>query len=167
MAKAETSKAEAITNRKQYFSMVCSMSKCGCGGKTNPSSQVRPPQANGVIPNIVIVTRQRSAKVTISLYRPVRITSEIMEKAGFVIREAGSGDIGELIRVINAAFSVEKFFIERDRIDAQEVMDYMSKGRFLLAEDAAGVAACIYLELRGDHGYFGLLSVDPTRQKTG
>ena len=43
----------------------------------------------------------------------------------------------------------------------------MGKGRFIITEDDAGMAACIFVELRGERGYFGLLSVDPTRQKTG
>src|SRR5258707_10121067 len=43
----------------------------------------------------------------------------------------------------------------------------MEKGKFLLAEDAAGLAGCVYVELRGDHGYLGLLGVDPSRQGIG
>ena len=83
------------------------------------------------------------------------------------MREAEPADVDALVRLINAAFSVEKFFLDRDRIDAETVHKLMSKGRFLLAEDDSAIAACIYVELRGDRGYFGLLSVDPIRQKTG
>jgi GNAT superfamily N-acetyltransferase len=43
----------------------------------------------------------------------------------------------------------------------------MEKGKFLLAEDSAGLAGCVYVELRGDRGYLGLLGVDPPRQGTG
>jgi ribosomal protein S18 acetylase RimI-like enzyme len=43
----------------------------------------------------------------------------------------------------------------------------MQKGKFLLAEDAAGLAGCVYVELRGDRGYLGLLGVDPARQGAG
>jgi len=43
----------------------------------------------------------------------------------------------------------------------------MAKGKFLVADDTAGLAGCVYVELRGDRGYLGLLGVDPTRQGTG
>jgi GNAT superfamily N-acetyltransferase len=69
--------------------------------------------------------------------------------------------------LINAAFRVEQPFIEGDRIDAESVRSYMAKGKFLVAEDSAGLAASVYAELRGDRGYLGLLGVDPPRQRTG
>jgi GNAT superfamily N-acetyltransferase len=40
-------------------------------------------------------------------------------------------------------------------------------GKFLLAIDVAGLAGCIYLELRGERGYFGYLAVEPSRQRSG
>jgi GNAT superfamily N-acetyltransferase len=43
----------------------------------------------------------------------------------------------------------------------------MEKGKFLLAEDAASLAGCVYVELRGNRGYLGLLGVEPARQGTG
>lgn len=72
-----------------------------------------------------------------------------------------------LARLINAAFLVEQPFIEGDRINPDGVRAYMEKGKFLLAEDSAGLAGCVYVELRGDRGYLGLLGVDPRRQGTG
>ena len=43
----------------------------------------------------------------------------------------------------------------------------MEKGKFLVAEDSHGLAGCVYVELRGERGYLGLLGVEPTRQGTG
>jgi len=43
----------------------------------------------------------------------------------------------------------------------------MAKGKFLVAEDSTSLAGCVYVELRGDRGYLGLLGVDPPRQGTG
>lgn len=83
------------------------------------------------------------------------------------IRLAAPEDIEALVRLINAAFVVELPFIEGDRINLDGVRTYMEKGKFLLAEDSAGLAGCVYLELRGDRGYLGLLGVDPQRQGTG
>jgi GNAT superfamily N-acetyltransferase len=83
------------------------------------------------------------------------------------IRFAESADVGALATLINASFRVEQPFIEGDRINPDGVRTYMQKGKFLLAEDSAGLAGCVYVELRGDRGYLGLLGVDPPRQGTG
>ena len=83
------------------------------------------------------------------------------------IRAAVQSDIDSLARLINSAFRVEQPFIEGDRTNPDGVRAYMEKGKFLLAEDAAGLAGCVYVELRGDRGYLGLLGVDPSRQGTG
>jgi ribosomal protein S18 acetylase RimI-like enzyme len=85
----------------------------------------------------------------------------------FHIRPALSADADSLVRLINAAFRVEQPFIKGDRIDAEGVRSYMAKGKFLVAEDSTALAACVYVELRGDRGYLGLLGVDPLRQGTG
>src|SRR5216684_4428311 len=82
-------------------------------------------------------------------------------------RVAVLADVEALARLINSAFRVEQPFIEGDRINPDSVRAYMQKGKFLLAEDAAGLTGCIYVELRGDRGYLGLLGVEPRRQGTG
>ncbi len=82
-------------------------------------------------------------------------------------RTANLGDVEALARLINAAFRVEQPFIEGDRIDPLGVRVYLQKGKFLLVEDATGLAGCVYVELRGDRGYLGLLGVDPRRQGAG
>jgi len=83
------------------------------------------------------------------------------------IRVGHADDVNALAVLVNAAFRVEQPFIEGDRIDAEGVRSYMAKGKFLVAEDSTGLAGCVYLELRGDRGYLGLLGVDPPRQGTG
>jgi GNAT superfamily N-acetyltransferase len=85
----------------------------------------------------------------------------------FNFRVASLADAEALVRLINAAFRVELPFIDGDRINAEGVRSYMTKGKFLVAEDTAGLAGCVYVELRGDRGYLGLLGVDPPRQGTG
>jgi len=84
-----------------------------------------------------------------------------------LIRIASAADAQALTRLINAAFRVELPFIAGDRIDAEGVRSYLEKGKFLVAENAPGLAGCVYVELRGDRGYLGLLGVDPARQGTG
>jgi ribosomal protein S18 acetylase RimI-like enzyme len=83
------------------------------------------------------------------------------------IRLAQSDDVEPLARLINAAFRVELPFIEGDRTNPHGVRTCMEKGEFLLAENSAGLAGCVYVELRGKRGYLGLLGVDPSRQGTG
>jgi ribosomal protein S18 acetylase RimI-like enzyme len=83
------------------------------------------------------------------------------------IRFAQSADVAALAALINAAFRVEQPFIEGDRTNPDGVRTYMQKGKFLLAEGAAGLAGCVYVELRGDRGYLGLLGVDPAKQGAG
>jgi len=83
------------------------------------------------------------------------------------LRMASSTDADALVRLINAAFRVERPYIEGDRIDAVGVRSYMAKGKFLVAEDSAGLAACVFVERRANRGYLGLLGVDPSRQGTG
>jgi N-acetylglutamate synthase-like GNAT family acetyltransferase len=83
------------------------------------------------------------------------------------IRTAKESDAGAIARLVNTAFLVEQFFIERDRTNPATVRSLMKKGKFLLAEDAPNLVGCIYMELRGVRGYFGMLSIDPPRQRMG
>ena len=82
-------------------------------------------------------------------------------------RAADLRDVDGLVSLINSAFRVEQPFIEGDRIDARGLRSYMAKGKFLVAEDSAGLAGCVYVELRADRGYLGLLGVPPPRQGMG
>ena len=82
-------------------------------------------------------------------------------------RTAESTDAENIARLVNAAFRPERFFIDADRTDPDRVRALLEKGEFLLAEEAGVLVACVYVELRGERGYFGLLAVDPTRQRNG
>jgi ribosomal protein S18 acetylase RimI-like enzyme len=81
-------------------------------------------------------------------------------------RFAIESDLPDLIALVNQAFQVERFFLIGDRLDPERTRQHFEKGRFLLVEDA-GIAGCVYVELRGDHAYLGLLSVDPACQNRG
>jgi predicted N-acetyltransferase YhbS len=82
-------------------------------------------------------------------------------------RAATGVDAEAIAGLINAAFRVERFFIDRDRTDADKIRALLKSGVFLVAEDAGAMTACVYVELRGERAYFGLLAVDPSRQKRG
>ena len=83
------------------------------------------------------------------------------------LRPAGPVDAGAVTALINAAYQVERFFIDGDRTSEDEVRRYMAKGTFLIAEQDAVPVGCVYTERRGDHGYFGLLAVDPAHHGQG
>ena len=96
------------------------------------------------------------------------------------MRIAQERDVDAIVRLINAAFIVERIAFDGDRIDAQGVGELLKKGAFLLAEDAAGppvradrmdprvgLSGCVYVEAVGERSYLGLLCVDPGRQGTG
>jgi len=84
------------------------------------------------------------------------------------IRMGTSGDAQEITLLINSAFRLaEGFFVEGDRIDLKEVIDSLSKGKFLLAEKEGTLVGSVYVEPRGERSYLGLLSVDPSRQQFG
>jgi GNAT superfamily N-acetyltransferase len=83
------------------------------------------------------------------------------------IRTAREDDAGAIARLVNTAFLVEQFFIERDRTNPATVRGLMENGKFLLAEDGPNLVGCVYMELRGERGYFGMLSIEPSRQGMG
>lgn len=83
------------------------------------------------------------------------------------LRTANLADAEAIARLVNTAFLVEQFFIERDRTNPATVRGLMANGTFLLAEDGASLVGCVHIERHGERGYFGMLSVDPQRQGTG
>jgi predicted N-acetyltransferase YhbS len=83
------------------------------------------------------------------------------------LRAAVPGDAGAITGLINAAFQVERFFIDGERTSADEVRAYMEKGTFLVAENGGAPIGCVYVEERGERGYFGLLAVAPAQHGKG
>jgi GNAT superfamily N-acetyltransferase len=85
-----------------------------------------------------------------------------------VIRPSGLDEVDAVAALITLAYRVEAFFVTGDRTDAADVRRRMQRGEFLVLEDPAGVlAGCVYVEVRIDRGYFGMLSVNPARQGHG
>ena len=86
----------------------------------------------------------------------------------FTIRLASDADAESITALINDAFRIaESFFIDGDRITRNEVLEHLTLGEFLLAEDNERLIGCVYLEPRGERTYLGLLSVDPSMQGSG
>jgi GNAT superfamily N-acetyltransferase len=83
------------------------------------------------------------------------------------VRDATIADIDALTRMVNTAYAVEHFIYDGERISPHECADLLKTGKVLLLEQDDTLIACIYLELRADSGYLGLLSVAPSRQNEG
>ena len=78
-------------------------------------------------------------------------------------------DATAIARLVNAAYRrAEAYFIRGDRIDESEV-ETTARARFVPAGRARAARSCgsVYVEDRGDHGYIGLVSVDPGLQRSG
>jgi GNAT superfamily N-acetyltransferase len=82
-------------------------------------------------------------------------------------RFALKSDAEAVAHLVNAAFVAERFFIERDRTDPDTIRSLLEEGQFLLAEDGRELLGCVQLELHGTRGYFGMLSIEPSRQRGG
>jgi N-acetylglutamate synthase-like GNAT family acetyltransferase len=84
------------------------------------------------------------------------------------IRRATRADLPAVVSLINRAFQVESFFLDSDRTNLGDVTQRFELGEFFLAESPEGqFLGCVYLEKRDERAYFGMLSVDPARKRTG
>ena len=86
-----------------------------------------------------------------------------------MLRTASLAEAPELARIINEAFIVEAFFKIGDRTSAGELVELMNNGgEFLAVDDRDGrMAGCVYLKCSSDRAYFGMLSIDPSKQRQG
>jgi GNAT superfamily N-acetyltransferase len=84
------------------------------------------------------------------------------------IRTAAADDVSRIVALLNAAFAMERAFIDRDRTSAMEIAQYLAIGTFFVVDAEDGVlASCMYLEQRGDRLYLGMLAVNPAQQGRG
>lgn len=84
------------------------------------------------------------------------------------VRTATITDVPLLVSLINAAFVIERAFVDRDRTDIDDIAAYLEKGTFLIADsDIGGAEASVYVEIDSDRGYIGMLAVQPALQGRG
>jgi GNAT superfamily N-acetyltransferase len=92
------------------------------------------------------------------------------EKASSLVRVrmAVSEDVPDLVRLINEAYLVEAPFVAGERTDEAALRVRLLTGVFFVAAHATGeLRGCVYVEARGERGYFGMLSVSPPHQGKG
>ncbi len=84
------------------------------------------------------------------------------------LRTAGTADVPRIVALLNAAFAMERDFVDRDRTSAAEIAQYVVSGTFFVVEgDGGTLASCMYLEQRDDRLYLGMLAVSPQEQGRG
>ena len=83
-----------------------------------------------------------------------------------MIRLATPEDQPSMLSLINQAFVVETF-LEGERTSAPEIQAMLDTGEFLLAIANDVIVASVYTEVRGESGYFGMLSVTASQQGIG
>lgn len=83
-------------------------------------------------------------------------------------RLAAPADAEAISRLINEAFrTAESFFIDGDRTNPEEIRAKLGSGAFVVTERDGQLVGCVYVEIRGERGYFALLAVEPGYQGKG
>ncbi|HUQ19458.1 MAG TPA: GNAT family N-acetyltransferase [Gemmatimonadaceae bacterium] len=94
-----------------------------------------------------------------------------MENIELPARTATDADIPELVRVINAAYRVEDFFIDGDRTDADDIRERMADPSMRIIvvdrDNSPSLAGCVLIDVHDNRGHFAMLSVDPLLQGRG
>src|SRR5438445_6862314 len=85
------------------------------------------------------------------------------------IRHATVSDAGQIVRIINAAFEIEREFRRGERTSPSEVLTSISEkhGIFLVAEDEGRLVGAVEVRVEGNAGYFGMLAVDASVRRGG
>jgi predicted N-acetyltransferase YhbS len=95
------------------------------------------------------------------------INPRTVEKSDIRIHVATMADRAAMMPAINEAFAIEKF-LEGTRTDEARLAEMMESGEFLIAQNGSGkIVASVYVEIKGERGYLGMLAVDPAEQGKG
>lgn len=86
--------------------------------------------------------------------------------ASVMIRLATIEDQSSIISLVNQAFAIETF-LDGQRTSAPEIRVMFGTGEFLVAIAEGAPVASVYTEVRGERGYFGMLSVRVSQQGRG
>jgi GNAT superfamily N-acetyltransferase len=91
--------------------------------------------------------------------------------SGAIVRTVITSDVPSLMRLINDAYVVEKFFINGNRVTVDDITTRMAipDSALLVAEtlDPGELVGTVFARVSGMRGYFGLLAVSPRHQGKG
>ncbi len=94
-----------------------------------------------------------------------------MANANWTARTATEADLPEVVRVINAAYRVEDFFIDGDRTNADDIrarmLDPAMRVIVVDRDGSSSLAGCVLVDVHAARGHFAMLSVDPPLQGKG
>ena len=94
-------------------------------------------------------------------------TTRAIDGPDIHLRIATMDDRTAMMPAINQAFAIEKF-LEGTRTDELRLAEMMETGEFLIAQNGSGkIVASVYVEIKGNRGYLGMLAVDPAEQGKG
>ncbi len=128
------------------------------------------PGAMGAVYDMLNEDKRRAVEVIVE-HKAAATDPERARDKNKCARLATAADVADIVRVTNAAYRVEDFFIDGDRTNAAEVSAKMAAtdSSFLVIDvpSGTGFAASVHVEIRGNRAYFGMLSVSPAHQKTG
>jgi ribosomal protein S18 acetylase RimI-like enzyme len=87
--------------------------------------------------------------------------------AMLTVRRAAADDVPAMVAVVNAAFVVERGFRVGERTSLEGLTGAMTRNVFFVAELDRNIAGVVLTRVEGRTGYFGMLAVDPDRQRSG
>jgi ribosomal protein S18 acetylase RimI-like enzyme len=90
-----------------------------------------------------------------------------MPAPSITIREATAADVNEIVRIVNAAFEIEREFREGDRTSPVDIRLLMSRETFLVAAEGDRLIGAVEVRVEGTSGYFGMLAVDEAARGAG
>lgn len=78
-------------------------------------------------------------------------------------------DTSEIVRVINAAYRVEDFFVRGNRTDENDIRARMAAAGnvFIVIEEGESLVGAVAVDVAEGRGHFVMLSVDPDHQGRG
>lgn len=90
------------------------------------------------------------------------------------VRRAQLSDTQAVTELVNQAYSIESFFVDGQRTNADEIGGLIRSGGFLVIECQGGIGAAVLYQAPGSraelpptHAYFGMLAVRPELQGYG
>lgn len=83
------------------------------------------------------------------------------------VRRAAERDVPEIVTIVNAGFQVESHFRAGDHTSVLEILRLMQSDTFLVAIEQKRIIGTVQVRINGTTGYFGMLAVDPSQQRSG
>jgi N-acetylglutamate synthase-like GNAT family acetyltransferase len=94
-------------------------------------------------------------------------TRRLYPESHTTVRVAIDADAAAIARLVNAAYLVERSFVEGDRTNPAEVRRLCRTGTFLVTPASGDIVGCVHLEMGDGGASFGLLAVESACQRRG